>query len=629
MSSPSPSWSSSPPTSASCSPRSGPACSACRTPCWPSTDSYGPSAGDHSPSTSPTTSPRGCWCSPCSADGLTSRRAATSTPGRSVEDRRGGPAALELEEPLGARHRQHAVPEDPCRFAPGCRADDGAEDCHALHTDHRGAHLVADLVHAGAMRLLQGIVELLGVGGIGQRRRQPGLGEGLFDGRPILGLALEVEPVAQGRVERQQDLGPELLLGGDADPDRPPRLGHQFAVLLGQVRLVRVEVGQRHHVPLDLDRADLGRVQDPPRRDPRPRAEGVEPEVGDRPLDGRCDPACVGHCCSSKWRAPRPTPDAGSVFPGRQRRTGRRSRRNGPVPGAASRSAGHGGVDVIAWFGLRWEPAIGRATGGRVATGDGVLRDQVSSLLQARHGWRREPRTTPGALAASLDGIEALFLGPTSQWGRRTSPLDGTGGLGVAGDPNGQSTGLRRSGSHVSTSGWSKKSRTRRLNRSGFSIGTTWDAPGITASWPFGTRRASSSACVTVMKSSSPTMTSTGAAILSRSPDQSNGSPHILRTLSQTAGKCSAPSGVTWAYMAANTAISGSSTGSAMNASIAPATYPELANPLPTMVSERTSSGCWAAIRSPTIPPSLHPRRSQGARSSSWMNTTVCCAIAW
>jgi hypothetical protein len=90
-----------------------------------------------------------------------------------------------------------------------------------------------------------------------------------------------------------------------------------------------------------------------------------------------------------------------------------------------------------------------------VARGDGELRDQVSSLLQARHGWRLEPRTTPGApptwcfgsggvsdlsvdvengalsvyfvdidrevslpdadaLAASLDGFEALFLGPTS-----------------------------------------------------------------------------------------------------------------------------------------------------------------------------------------------------------------------
>ena len=55
--------------------------------------------------------------------------APTVDPGRcSVENRPAGPAALELEEPLGAGHQHAAVPELAGRLTPGSRGDHRAEE---------------------------------------------------------------------------------------------------------------------------------------------------------------------------------------------------------------------------------------------------------------------------------------------------------------------------------------------------------------------------------------------------------------------------------------------------------------------------------------------------------------------
>ena len=59
-----------------------------------------------------------------------------------------------------------------------------------------------------------------------------------------------------------------------------PQAGRQqLAVLVGDVVLVLVQVGQAHHVELDLDVPDLLHLFDPARRDPGPGAQRVEPEI--------------------------------------------------------------------------------------------------------------------------------------------------------------------------------------------------------------------------------------------------------------------------------------------------------------------------------------------------------------
>src|SRR5690606_2428398 len=93
-----------------------------------------------------------------------------------------------------------------------------------------------------------------------------------------------------------EGLGPVLLLGGDAHADRAPALLDRLPVLLRHL-LVLVEDGQAHHVPAHLDRTEPLHLEAPPRSDPRPRAQGVEPEVH----RGR---SVVGHV-ASLFRNPR------------------------------------------------------------------------------------------------------------------------------------------------------------------------------------------------------------------------------------------------------------------------------------------------------------------------------------
>src|SRR5690606_19873774 len=64
----------------------------------------------------------------------------------------------------------------------------------------------------------------------------------------------------------------------DRDANRPPGLLHHLHVLLWQVTAF-VEDGEAHDVELHVDVPHLLGLEDPPRRDPAPGTEGIEPEV--------------------------------------------------------------------------------------------------------------------------------------------------------------------------------------------------------------------------------------------------------------------------------------------------------------------------------------------------------------
>ena len=98
---------------------------------------------------------------------------------------------------------------------------------------------------------------------------------------------LVVNPAAHRGVQRGQDAGTVGLLGGDRHPHRSPCPLHVFAVLLGQVFAVFVEYREAHDVETHLDVADLLHLENPARRNPAPRAQRVEPEIGHR-LFGHC-----------------------------------------------------------------------------------------------------------------------------------------------------------------------------------------------------------------------------------------------------------------------------------------------------------------------------------------------------
>ena len=193
------------------------------------------------------------------------------------------PGPLQLEEPVGRRAQQHAVPQQPGRLTFGRRRDDGAEDGHCVVVDHRRAHVVTDGIHAGVVGGRQRLVELLGGGRLGQRGRQADLVECLGNDGP---LTPRRGPASAGgcgcRAPCRAGRGCRALqlLGRHADAHGA--LGQRQAglVLVGELVSALVEDGQRHHVPADVDVAHLLDLQHPAGGDPGPRAEGIEPEVG-------------------------------------------------------------------------------------------------------------------------------------------------------------------------------------------------------------------------------------------------------------------------------------------------------------------------------------------------------------
>ncbi len=90
------------------------------------------------------------------------------------------PGALELVE---ARARTStsttAVPQPPGRLPGRRRGHHRPEEPDAVDRDHRRADLVADQGDRLGVRGTQCVVERLGRGGVGERRRQPDLGERL------------------------------------------------------------------------------------------------------------------------------------------------------------------------------------------------------------------------------------------------------------------------------------------------------------------------------------------------------------------------------------------------------------------------------------------------------------------
>src|SRR6185312_5247461 len=74
---------------------------------------------------------------------------------------------------------------------------------------------------------------------------------------------------------------------------RRPGTAEELAVIVAELVAALVEHGQAHHPPARGHRADRRDLVHPAGGDPRPRAEGVEPEVdGDRTL-------ARGHASSS------------------------------------------------------------------------------------------------------------------------------------------------------------------------------------------------------------------------------------------------------------------------------------------------------------------------------------------
>ncbi|GAA3102470.1 hypothetical protein GCM10020254_55080 [Streptomyces goshikiensis] len=159
----------------------------------------------------------------------------------------------------------------------GGRGDDRAEEGHVLavgagHRDDRGADLLADPVDAVVVGGAQHLVVLVGVGVREQLGRQVEGGQRLRDHLAGRAPALVVDAGAELGVQLAGDLVAELLLRGDDDAHRRPALGaEQLAVALGQlVELVLVQDGEAHHVPADLDVADLLDLQHPAGRHPGP-----------------------------------------------------------------------------------------------------------------------------------------------------------------------------------------------------------------------------------------------------------------------------------------------------------------------------------------------------------------------
>ena len=121
-------------------------------------------------------------------------------------------------------------------------------------------------------------------------------------------IALVVDARAHRGVQRRQDLGALGLLGGDRHPHRLPRLLEAFAILLGQILSVLVEHREAHHVKVHLDIANLLDLENPSRRDPAPRAQRVEPEIGDGLLGhGRSSRSSDGTGLAQLNHAPRAT----------------------------------------------------------------------------------------------------------------------------------------------------------------------------------------------------------------------------------------------------------------------------------------------------------------------------------
>src|SRR5690242_10381819 len=144
------------------------------------------------------------------------------TEGGSVERGLAVPGPLELEEAVRLGHQRQPVEQPPGGLALGRRGDDRAEDGVAAQADHRRADIEPDRVKGLMVRGLDLLVEVGGRRGLRQVGGQAHLGEGLGDYLGVLPAALVVQPGADGRVQRPEDIRAAVLRGRGADPDRGP-----------------------------------------------------------------------------------------------------------------------------------------------------------------------------------------------------------------------------------------------------------------------------------------------------------------------------------------------------------------------------------------------------------------------
>src|SRR3712207_3413565 len=230
-----------------------------------------------------------------------------------------------------------------------------------LDVHHGGADVVPDRVHARVVALLQGLVVLGGGGGLGQRRRQAHALQRRGDQLVELD-ALVVAQRAHGRVEVAEDLVAVLLRRGDRHPHRADRLLHHVLVLLRQVAPA-VEHRQGHDVPVQVDVADLRRLQDPAAGQPRPRAQRVEPEVHAGLRGGALH--CLCHAFRSSCRRCPAVPRRGRLCRVPSRPARRLFRRSPWWGGRAVRavgvSGGRGKLPCVAVPNLTRDDAAARA----------------------------------------------------------------------------------------------------------------------------------------------------------------------------------------------------------------------------------------------------------------------------
>src|SRR5690606_22294241 len=201
------------------------------------------------------------------------------TPSRLVEDGVAGAAPLEFKEPVGSRDQQNAVPQPTGGLASRGGGHNGAEEGDVLDRDDGSAHFLADPVHAVMVRLAQCLIVVGALRGFDEIRWLSHVGECRRDGLQGARLPAVVQPRPQSGVEASQFLVARALLHCDGYPHPPPRLGGEHLPVLLRHILALVEDSEAHDMPARADRAHLLHLEQPARRDPRPRAERVEPQV--------------------------------------------------------------------------------------------------------------------------------------------------------------------------------------------------------------------------------------------------------------------------------------------------------------------------------------------------------------
>ena len=171
-----------------------------------------------------------------------------------------------------------AIPDGARGLTARSPGQDRAEEGDAVDVDGRRPDVVTDLVHALVVAGANPVVVLGGVRCLRELGIEAQFIERLGDHDVEILVALVVDSGAHGRVDRREDVVALHRYGRGYDADRPPGVLERFAVVVGDVAAL-VEDGETHQVEVHVDVAHLLHLENPPRGDPAPRAQWVEPEI--------------------------------------------------------------------------------------------------------------------------------------------------------------------------------------------------------------------------------------------------------------------------------------------------------------------------------------------------------------